>query len=86
VVGEPISQYEIQGGAIGIGRGSKGFAVIGEANGNTFYTGLPDGEYCDLISKRGDVCNQKIVVSGGSAAFSKYQGEDPVVAICVGCN
>jgi len=47
---------------------------------------MPDGEYCDLVSIRDGVCKQKVYVhDGGWATFTKYQGNDPVVAICVGC-
>jgi Tfp pilus assembly protein PilN len=48
----------------------------------SFFTGLPDGEYCDIIHN----CQQKITVSGGWANFNKAQANDPVVAICVGCS
>ncbi len=54
---------------------------MGDLNNVQFYTGLPDGDYCDIIHD----CQQTITVSGGNAVIRKYQDNDPVVAICVGC-
>ena len=69
-------------GSIGFARGSKGFFAMGNLNNVQFDVGsLPDGEYCDVIHN----CEQKIHVSGGRATFNKAQGNDPVAAICVGC-
>ena len=55
---------------------------MGDLNNVEFYTGLPDGDYCDIIHD----CKQMITVSGGSARFNKAQANDPVAAICVGCS
>ena len=38
-------------------RGNKGFVAMGDL-GKEYYTGLPDGEYCDIIHD----CQQKIQV------------------------
>ncbi len=38
-------------------RGNKGFVALGDMD-KEYYTGLPDGEYCDLISE----CAQKVQV------------------------
>ena len=47
----------------------------------TFQTGLPAGQYCDLISN----CQQKVTVDGtGNAHVTPASSEDPVVAIIVG--
>lgn len=47
----------------------------------TFQTGLPAGQYCDLISN----CQQKITVDGsGSAHLAPYSSDIPVVAFVVG--
>ena len=54
---------------------------MGDLNNVEFYTGLPDGEYCDIIHD----CKQTIRVQGGSARFNKAESNDPVAAICVGC-
>lgn len=44
-------------------------------------TGLPAGQYCDLISN----CQQKITVDGsGNARVRPYSNSDPVVAIIQG--
>ena len=42
---------------------------------------LYPGEYCDIIHD----CEQKIQISGGRGYFKAAQENDPVVAICVGC-
>lgn len=42
---------------------------------------LSRGEYCDIISE----CEQMISVSGGRGHFKPHDGQEPVVAICVGC-
>ena len=42
---------------INIFRGNKGFVAMGDLN-KEYYTGLPDGEYCDIIQD----CQQKIQV------------------------
>jgi hypothetical protein len=47
----------------------------------TFQTGLPAGQYCDLISE----CRVKINVDGsGNARVHPQNGQDPVVAIIAG--
>ena len=54
---------------------------MGDIDGVSFYTGLPDGDYCDIV----DDCAQTVAVRDGWAKVSPYQEIDPVVAICVGC-
>ena len=61
-------------------RGDRGFFAMGNVDGD-FDTGLADGDYCDLISE----CQQTVTVSGGRAHIKPHSGEEPVVAICVGC-
>ena len=61
-------------------RGDRGFFAMGNVNGE-FDTGMADGDYCDIISE----CEQTITVSGGRAHIQPHSGEEPVVAICVGC-
>jgi len=65
---------------LGFSRGNCGFVAMGDLD-KDFYTGLPDGEYCDIISD----CQQKIQISGGNGHFKAANNDDPVVAICVGC-
>ena len=58
VAGEPsifkVADYH----TLGMARGNKGFFAMGDLD-REFDTGLPDGEYCDIISE----CQQKITVS-----------------------
>lgn len=79
--GEPTENWQVKDGSLGFSRGNKGFFAMGNLNNVQFYTGLPDGDYCDIIHD----CQQTITVSGGSATFNKAEANDPVVAICVGC-
>ncbi len=79
--GEMVDNWQIKGYALGFSRGSTGFIAMGNINNVEFYTGLPDGEYCDLVHE----CAQTVTVSGGMATVRPYQENDPVVAICVGC-
>ena len=53
---------------------------MGQVDGE-LETGLPDGEYCDLVSE----CRQTITVSGGRAHIKPHDQAEPVVALCVGC-
>ena len=58
VYGEPVNYVVSEGGTLGLSRGNKGFFAMGDLN-REFDTGLPDGEYCDIISE----CQQKITVT-----------------------
>ena len=80
MIGEPIAKYENKGGSLGFARGTKGFFAMGDLNNEYFDTGLPDGEYCDIIHD----CQQKITITNGGGNFNKAQDNDPVVAIMVG--
>ena len=96
-VGTGVENWDGGDHYLGFSRGNKAFVAMGNLN-REFYTGLPDGEYCDIIHD----CQQKIQVrrmhgnkkyflltlqiSGGKGYFSPAQEDDPVVAICVGCN
>ena len=79
-VGEPVQNWQAGNNFLGFSRGSKAFVAMGDL-GKDFNTGLPDGEYCDIIHD----CQQKIQISGGRGYFKAAQENDPVVAICVGC-
>merc|ERR1711983_364237 len=79
-VGESVTNWEGGNNYLGFARGNKAFVAMGNLN-REFYTGLPDGEYCDIIHD----CEQKVQISGGRGYFSPSQENDPVVAICVGC-
>ena len=79
-VGESVTNWEGGNNYLGFARGNKAFVAMGNLN-REFYTGLPDGEYCDIIHD----CEQKVQISEGRGYFSPSQENDPVVAICVGC-
>ena len=81
VSGTDVDNWQVKDGSLGFSRGNKGFFAMGDLNGVDFFTGLPDGDYCDLIHD----CDQTVTVSGGWANVRKSQSNDPVVAICVGC-
>lgn len=81
VAGEGMDNWQIKDGSLGFSRGTKGFFAMGDLNNVEFYTGLPDGEYCDIIHD----CQTKVQVSGGMATLRKAEDNDPVVAFCVGC-
>lgn len=81
VAGTGLENWQNFGGSLGFSRGNKGFFAMGDLNNVEFYTGLPDGDYCDIIHD----CKQMIHVSGGKAVFNKAEQNDPIAAICVGC-
>ena len=57
VAGEPSDFKVADYHTLGMARGNKGFFAMGDLD-REFDTGLPDGEYCDIISE----CQQKIMV------------------------
>ena len=80
VYGTDVGNWVGGSDMLAFSRGNKGFFAMGNVNGD-FDTGLPDGEYCDIISE----CDQMITISGGRGHFKPHNGDEPVVAICVGC-
>ncbi len=76
-----MENWQNFGNSLGFSRGNKGFFAMGDLNNVEFYTGMPDGDYCDIIHE----CKQVIHVSGGKARFNRAEANDPIVAICVGC-
>jgi len=80
VVGTNVDNWQGGNNFLGFSRGNKGFVAMGDLN-REFFTGMPDGEYCDIIHD----CQQKIQIRGGRGYFSPAKANDPVVAICVGC-
>jgi alpha-amylase len=94
-LGQPVSNWWDNGGnAIAFGRGNRGFIVINNENyaiTETRYTGMPAGEYCDVIScdnnlppcgNTGGGCRSTIHVdNNGYATFNVPNGEDPMIAI-----
>lgn len=83
VVGTTKENYYQQGDEIAFSRGNKGFFAMSK-NGRmdkTLQTGLPAGEYCDLITD----CAVKITVDGSGMAHIVINSNDnPVVAFIVG--
>jgi len=80
--------------AIAFGRGDRAFIVINNedfAVTQRLYTGLPRGQYCDVIScdnnrppcaNTGRQCRPSIHVDQeGFAQFSVSSGDDPMIAI-----
>ena len=58
VYGTETNFIVTEGSTLALSRGNKGFFAMGDL-GRDFDTGLPDGEYCDIISE----CQQKITVN-----------------------
>jgi len=80
--GKPVENWQTQPYNLGFSRGNVGFFAMGTLNNANFQTGLPAGEYCDIIQD----CNRKITVRGdGTATISRVSDQEPMVAICVGC-
>jgi len=81
VHGEPVIKWNVGSDFLAFARGNVGFFAMGALN-KDFDTGLPDGDYCDIITE----CKQTVTVSGGQAHLSALDGDEaPAVAICVGC-
>ena len=81
VAGTGVTKWQAGSDWVAFARGTKGFFGMGKVDGD-FDTGLPDGDYCDLISE----CAQTITIAGGRGHFKAVDGEEaPAVAICVGC-
>ena len=84
-------QYWTNGGnnQIAFSRGNKGFVAINGGDGwwtGSVQTGMPDGEYCDLMQgdPTGSGCTgPTITVSGGRANINVPTGDSPMSAICV---
>ena len=74
--------WQVKSNSLGFSRGTVGFFAMGELDNVEFNTNLPDGDYCDIIQD----CNRKISVVNGMANFTKLIEDEPIVAICVGCN
>ena len=57
MAGTSVENWDAGKYYVGFSRGNVAFMAMGELD-RDFYTGLPDGEYCDIIHK----CEQKIQV------------------------
>ncbi|KAK3099826.1 hypothetical protein FSP39_010394 [Pinctada imbricata] len=83
VAGTGVQNWRDVNNQVSFSRGNKGFFAMSK-NGHmdeTLQTGLPAGQYCDLISE----CQKKVTVgSDGRAHIVINSNEDPVLAIIVG--
>lgn len=61
--------------------GSGYFAMSRAPLTKTVETGLPAGEYCNII----DECATTVTVDAASMATISIDGPDKMVALCVGC-
>ncbi|KAH9509932.1 hypothetical protein Btru_044652, partial [Bulinus truncatus] len=78
VLNTGIENWNVQGDVMWFSRGNVGFFAMGKSNFNKHInTGLPAGDYCDLIS---DCAKKFHVDSNGMADISPYDGNDPFVA------
>ncbi|XP_059150386.1 alpha-amylase-like [Physella acuta] len=79
VAGTSVDNFRYENGVLSFNRGNKGFfAMSVNSFSITVNTGLPAGEYCDLISE----CAKKIRVDGsGNAQVSPQDPSEPFVAI-----
>lgn len=83
--GKPIANYFNNGGAVAFSRGNVGFFAMAKDGkiDQSLQTGLPAGKYCNLI----DSCKTSLEVgSDGMAHVHLDNYEDPVLAVCVGCD
>lgn len=89
VLGSPVQHWStISDNAIAFGRGGQGFIAInneGYTVSGHFFTGMPDGEYCDVITcdSNQPPCQscRSVYVEGGHAYISVPNDDDAVVAI-----
>ena len=83
VAGTNKQHWYQQGEEVAFARGNKGFFAMAKSGhmDKTLQTGLPAGEYCNLITE----CADKITVDGsGNAHIVINNNDDPVVAFIVG--
>ena len=83
VVGTSKENYYQEGEEIAFSRGNKGFFAMTKSGhmDKTLQTGLPAGEYCDLITD----CAKKITVDGNGMAHIVIDSDDnPILAFIVG--
>lgn len=83
VVGTSKQHWRQVNDQVSFARGNKGFFAMAKQGrmDETLQTGLPAGEYCDLITD----CKKKITVDGsGNAHIVIDNNEEPVLAFIVG--
>lgn len=88
--GQPVRNWwDNNGNQIAFSRGNRAFIAINNedyAMDVTLQTGLPGGQYCDIISgnKVNNSCTGKVVTvnsDGTMRVYIKFFEEDPVIAI-----
>jgi len=96
-LGYPVSQWwSNEGDRIAFGRSGRGFIVFNKEDSpftRTFDTGLPAGQYCDVITcdnnippcgNLGGLCRGVFTVDAlGQASITVPAGEDPMIALHV---
>jgi alpha-amylase len=83
VVGTSKQHWRQVNDQVSFARGNKGFFAMAKQGhmDETLQTGLPAGEYCDLITD----CKKKITVDGsGNAHIVIDNNEEPILAFIVG--
>ena len=83
VAGTNKANWFDQNNEVAFSRGNKGFFAMAKSGhmDRTLQTGLPAGQYCDLITN----CAKKVTVDGsGNAHIVINSNDDPVLAIIVG--
>ncbi|ROT61945.1 amylase [Penaeus vannamei] len=85
VAGTQIANWFQEGDNVAFSRGDKGFFAMSKYGSfdRTLQTGMPAGTYCELISG----CANQVTVNGdGTAQISIHNSDEPIFAICVGCD
>ncbi|XP_042220003.1 alpha-amylase-like [Homarus americanus] len=85
VAGTQMANWYQEGDNVAFSRGDKGFFAMSKYGSfdKTLQTGLPAGQYCELISH----CANKVTVNGdGTARIIINNSEEPIFAICAGCD
>ncbi|XP_064112997.1 alpha-amylase-like isoform X2 [Macrobrachium nipponense] len=76
--------YYCDGNVVAFSRGDKGFFAMvkyGTVSQQTFQTNMPQGTYEDIVS-----CQSVTVNGDGTVEISITNEDEPVFAICVGCD
>ncbi|XP_037799098.1 alpha-amylase-like [Penaeus monodon] len=85
VAGTQIANWFQEGDNVAFSRGDRGFFAMSKYGSfdRTLQTGMPAGTYCELISG----CANQVTVNGdGTAQISINNSDEPIFAICVGCD
>ncbi|CAG0879313.1 unnamed protein product [Darwinula stevensoni] len=85
VQGTDMANYYNDGERAAFSRGDRGFFALSKSGSmnQVLQTGMPAGTYCNII----DDCATQVTVNGdGTAQIVITNSEDPILAICQGCN